>query len=133
VYRQHLGFAINGRATAEDNRLNIRSLHVLEQCQGPSDVVEIIIQRLRNGFCHRLKSCKVDHGIDLLLHQYLLDEVYIPHVARTGRPWSPGDRWRSIGTFAPAVAKIVEQTRFVASVQHREGGMGSDKSAAAGQ
>ena len=64
AHREVLGFAVNRGTAAEDQRLDLRQLHGLQQTDGALDIVGEVVDRFFNGLANRFESRKMNDSIN---------------------------------------------------------------------
>ena len=74
---QHVRLAINRCRRREDDIRAIIFTGQLQQIDEREDIVVIVLQRFLDRFTHRLRGCEVDHGIEAVLAEHLLEGLAV--------------------------------------------------------
>ena len=122
---------VNGSRGREYQLLTACLLHDLQKCQGAVQIIPVILQRLPDTLAHCLKACKVDHSIDFVVLEDLLQFHFVSAVDLIECGHSACDLTDPVAYIPAGVAEIIHDDGMVACVHQFHNGMAADITGAA--
>ena len=116
----------------EDQPLDICLLHHLGQDQGGIEVIVIIFPGLCHRFAHCLEACKVDHCVDGIFREDLLQQRLITDIALIELQALARQLHNTVQAFRIGIAQIVDDHHTVSAFQQLQAGVRSDITGTAG-
>ena len=117
---------VNGSRGREHQLLTARLFHDLQKCQSAVQIVSVILQRLPDTLAHCLKACKVDHGINFVVLEYLQQFLLVRTVDLIKSRNSTSNLTDPVADIPAGVAEIIHNDRMVACVHQFHYGMAAD-------
>ena len=118
--------AIDGGAGREDDVLASMITHDVQEDEGASHIVVIILQGLRNTFAHGLESSKVNDSIRLFGLENLCQGFCITDVGLVERNLLPDDFPHALQSLRVGIVKIVNNDNTVTSLVKLDNGVTAD-------
>ena len=116
----------------EDDLFAAVPLHGLQKGQGGVQIVAIVAQGDPDALAHRLKPGKVDHRVDLVFREGLLQRFAVGHVDGVDLGHFTGDPGNPLRHVPAGVEKVVGDDHVIARVQKFHTGVGADVSGSSG-
>ena len=123
------GVAVHGGGAGEDDGLAAVLAHDVDEGEGVADVVGVVLDGLGHRLAHGLEAGEVDHAVDVVLGEHVLERVAVVDVGNVhgevGRGLGADDGFDAVFDLGRGVRQVVDDDNLVAALKQLDNGVGS--------
>ena len=112
------GRAVDGCRGAEDQLLYACALHGAQQCEGRAQIVFVVFKRLADRLANCLKTCKMHHGIDLMLAENAVKRRLVSNICLVYGGHFSYNFCNALDRTGRAVRKVIHHDNVVTCLVH---------------